>query len=478
MVGIEALGMQGLPVDKLLLTRESEDQLADLAGNAMSTTVVGACMLAALVSAKKLLKAGDDSRSYESKAGLMEDFVEEEKMVVDTTNEDIVPVDKRIVGEDELDERPLDLSVTGKLAWSQLLLDAMRSSRLCYCEGRVDMTTQPLFRCVDCQTSFCKKCGGRPEHNPELANVGAHLRLPPSDFARELKSTLPMSITLRGVTMEVLNALRDTCKASIPEKRWTKWADAVLRASSQQLRFVEPKRQEIWSAVYDSSDALLELLMHPQQPEWLLYAKPKADEAADADIRTILRHPVGRLRCKGGLFNGEWQFAFPHDFSVPITITGEGDLVPSWEQRLGLQGDEFKDRKVFSKLVVDVPEELVENLDRNIAGTYRLFERCGTANGALHRKESAEEESSLPPLFMLLDPHRTDDTQDSFVFSTSVRRYEYGETRPIVCKLAHTWRQSSKAGAQKVDCILPCQWIASKVAKLEVSVVFENIRIY
>ena len=49
MVGLEALSMQGLPVDKLLLTRESEDQLADLAGNAMSTTVVGACILAALV---------------------------------------------------------------------------------------------------------------------------------------------------------------------------------------------------------------------------------------------------------------------------------------------------------------------------------------------------------------------------------------------------------------------------------------------
>ena len=49
MVGLEALSMQGLPVNELLLTRETEDQLADLAGNAMSTTVVGACILAALV---------------------------------------------------------------------------------------------------------------------------------------------------------------------------------------------------------------------------------------------------------------------------------------------------------------------------------------------------------------------------------------------------------------------------------------------
>ncbi len=58
MVGLEALSMQGLSVDKLLLSRETEDQLADLAGNAMSTTVVGSCILAALVCGRKLLKAG------------------------------------------------------------------------------------------------------------------------------------------------------------------------------------------------------------------------------------------------------------------------------------------------------------------------------------------------------------------------------------------------------------------------------------
>lgn len=34
-IGLEALALQGLPTEELLLTRESEDQLADLAGNAM-----------------------------------------------------------------------------------------------------------------------------------------------------------------------------------------------------------------------------------------------------------------------------------------------------------------------------------------------------------------------------------------------------------------------------------------------------------
>ena len=49
LVGIEALSLQGIPVDDLLLTRESEGQMSDLAGNAMTTTVVGACMLSALI---------------------------------------------------------------------------------------------------------------------------------------------------------------------------------------------------------------------------------------------------------------------------------------------------------------------------------------------------------------------------------------------------------------------------------------------
>lgn len=41
LVGEELLLLQGIPADDLLLTRESDKQLKDLAGNAMSTTVVG-----------------------------------------------------------------------------------------------------------------------------------------------------------------------------------------------------------------------------------------------------------------------------------------------------------------------------------------------------------------------------------------------------------------------------------------------------
>ena len=44
-IGLETLKLQGLPVEDLLLTRESMQQLQDFAGNAMTSTVVGASIL-------------------------------------------------------------------------------------------------------------------------------------------------------------------------------------------------------------------------------------------------------------------------------------------------------------------------------------------------------------------------------------------------------------------------------------------------
>ncbi|KAG6836770.1 hypothetical protein H0H93_003548 [Arthromyces matolae] len=462
MVGIEALSMQGLPVDKLLLTRETEDQLADLAGNAMSTTVVGSCILAALVAGKKLLKAGDDTQTYETKAGT--DDNEDTSMDVDPISNAYSP--SFIVGEDQLVQEPLNLSSTTRIAMSHLLSHAGNSARLCSCEGRLDMTERPLFRCQDCGASSCKKCGGRPEHN--LSAIDVSTRLLPSTFANELKSSLPMCITLPDVTSELLDGLRTKAQATIPEKRWASWSAAVIRASQSEIRFVETKRQEIWIAVYQSPFATLELLLHPQQPEWRLYATPDESEPANADIRRVLESPVGRLTISDNLLTGRWEFALPCVTPVNVTIEGIGDLVDSWEARLGLLG-ELGSKKVFSALRITVPTDKIDLFDRDISGVYNLFEKCGTANGALHKKEATSSEVDLPPIFFFMDPHRTDDSEDCFVFSTSKRRYEYGESRPIISKVDTAWRQTSEDGPQDVLCRIPVKWVLSEAVKLHAS---------
>ncbi|KDR80696.1 hypothetical protein GALMADRAFT_241095 [Galerina marginata CBS 339.88] len=466
MVGLEALSMQGLPVDKLLLTRETEDNLADLAGNAMSTTVVGACILAALVTGKSLLKAGDDSQTYEFKHGGELSESRPEAMDVDTISPPS-SFPSSVVGEENLVQKPLDLSVMQTSSFSELLAEAEKSKRLCSCEGRIDMTTRPLFRCVDCGGAFCKKCGGRPEHNPEPIDIDSSPRVHPSDFSKKLKSTLPMCISLTNVTKELLDKLRKDETTTIPDARWSSWRAAVLRATGSELRFVELKRQEIWSAVYQSPTGMLELSLHHQQPEWRLYAIPEAGEPANAEIRQVLQSPVGRFACDKDLLQGRWQFALPSLSTISVKIQGASDLVPSWEARLGLIGEEFKSKMVYSQLKISVEPADIEKLDRDISGLYSLLDKCGTANGALHKK--AETDANLPPLFILFDPHRTNDSEDCFVFSISTRRLEYQECRPIVCKLDPTWRQSSNHAEEMVSCHLPFKWVSVSSVQLKPS---------
>ncbi|KAG1860678.1 hypothetical protein DFJ58DRAFT_778472 [Suillus subalutaceus] len=441
MVGVEALAMQGLPIDKLLLTRESQDELADLAGNAMSSTVVGACILSALVAGQKLLKAGDDTETYEMKKDVGHKN-NDHAMDVDLRPSATTGLEERIKGYQDLAERPLDLAATQTDSITRILEDAQKSVRLCQCEGRKDVTTRDLLCCLP--------------------------RLSPSTFVRGLKSTLPMCISLTGVDKKLLDNLRETSGVTIPEKRWNSWSSAVLRATDSELRFVEPKRQEIWSAVYQSPHAIFELYLEPRQTEWRLYAKPSDNEPANAEIRRLLQMPVARFRCNKDLLQGSWQFALPVAREVAITIEGSGGTVPSWEARLGLLDDEFKDKEVHSQLHIAIPESQISHFDRDISGVYVLLDKCGTANGALHKKLPSDDDASLPPLFMMLDPTRCGNpAEDPFVFTSSTRRYDFGEFRPIICKLDPSWRQSDVQGEQRVKCHVPLHWMNSELVKVQ-----------
>ncbi|KAJ2934887.1 hypothetical protein H1R20_g2299, partial [Candolleomyces eurysporus] len=462
MVGLEALSMQGLPVEKLLLTRESEDQLADLAGNAMSTTVVGACILAALICGRKLLKAGNDTETYEMKDGQAED---EDAMDVDGSAN--APVARtEIVGEDELQKKTLDLSSTKACNLADLLVHAQETSRLCACEGRNDMTKRELFRCEDCGRSFCKKCGGRPEHNPTLCT---DKRVHPAQFAQEIKSILPMSLQLAGIDEELFSSIRKAEGQDIKQSLWLPWKDSVVRTTQSELRFVELKRQEIWTVVYQSPFAKLELVLDPHTPEWRLFGLPKKDEPANAIIRQVLQNPVARLRCKNDLLTGSWEFALPISTQFRVKIEGVGESVPCWQSRLGILAEEYKEKTVASKLQVTVSSDDVSNLDRDISGEYVLLEKCGTANGALHKKIPGPKDASLPPLFMFFDPHRTNDAEDCFVFSTDIRRLEYGDIRPLVCKLNPSWRQFDVGVEQSVECHPPFKWVSQMSTGLQPS---------
>jgi len=468
MTGLEALSMQGLPIDRLLLTREREDQLKDLAGNAMSTTVVGACILAALVAGKELLRNGHALKTEVTTTRRPE--VDSDSMAVDSDISPQVTTECLIFGEEHLHQRSVDLSSINPYHFSTLLADADSSKRLCSCEGRTDMTTRALLACKDCGTSFCHTCGSHPKHNPERIDVVQHHRMNPSCFAKELVSALPMCITLGGIEPEFLN------KFWVKEGTdpiWSKWKEAVLEVASSEFRFTELKRQEIWSVIYQSPYGTLELSLHPKDPEWRVFALPKASEPANAKIRQVLLSPIGRLKCEEDLLKGQWQFGLPVPSTININVKGlrtDKNLAPSWEARLGLTGERFEDKKVYLKLKISVNQSDIPKLDCDISGTYELLPKCGTANGSLYKKVDADR-NGLSPTFLFFDPCRTNDSEDCFVFSNSMRRLEYREFRPIVCKLPASWRPSAGEGEENVHCHLPCKWTPARSVRLNVSIV-------
>ncbi|KAJ1308686.1 hypothetical protein OPQ81_004377 [Rhizoctonia solani] len=473
MTGLEALSLQGLPIEELLLTRESEDQLMDLAGNAMSTTVVGTATCVGLILGFKMLKPGNGETEMKS---------------VETIDN----IEDHIVGEEDLEKRPLDLASISSsddkpLSLSQLRELAANTVRLCICEGRTGVTGAVIKRCVACGATACARCAGRPEHEyvdvvfdgvqtgEEVNAEGQKIvheppRLLPRDFERALKRALPMCVQIEGIkkALEELGGDEDVEMADLGEgddeqkpTKSTKDSDGerckIVRKALQkivgvELRFVMLKRQEIWVAVYDAPTARLELHIYPHGPEWRLYGVPASEVASGALERTVLAQPLARSTvpndAKVLLSVKNWELAVPEAHTFDITVKGQGELVPSWESRLGLQGA-FRDKNVWRTLKLECEKF------SDIEGEYRLLDKCGTAAGSLHIRENDRG----APTYLFFDPSRGGDTAlDGFVIARTTRRLEHGESRPIMTKLSSRWRPKD-VEEETVKCSVGETWV-------------------
>ena len=478
MIGLEALSMQGLPVDELILTRETEDNLADLAGNAMSSTVVGAVMLASMVLSKKRLAKGPGL----AVASVQDVTSSEDAMDLDDATRDAPSPDKsvdlapdsKIIGDDQLQETPFDLTqFNHDVPLQDLLSRAQDSSRLCACEGRGAITTVLINRCQDCGHTSCIRCGGRPEHNYLPVDVVSHPRLSPLTFADEATHALPMCLQISGIDASLLDEIASAAPFR-SKSLWEPYSKAVLSAIDEEFSFHSLKRQTVWVAIFDSPSARLEFLMDPKNPEWKLFAKAEPSEPANSPIRAMLDRAVARLKVVDHLLGGTWDLAIPASTIFDVHIKGVVDeeveghgLVPSWESRLGLEADKFKNKKVWAKLEISVPPACREWFDMDISGTYRWLPGCAAAGSSLHVRE--DKTSDLTPLYFFLDPTKyAKKDSDSFVFSTTYRRFDYGESRPLIANLTPKWRQSSDTGDDGVECHVDHRWVAVPAIILKV----------
>ncbi|OJD37011.1 c-5 cytosine-specific dna [Diplodia corticola] len=422
----ETLALQGLPLDKISFTIETMRELQDLAGNAMSSTVVGVAQLAALIVASPALKqVGPPANSRLSTAPKISSYLR---------------------GEDDLQPIVYEDLGSSRFSVSRLCKDALESVRLCRCEGRFGSTDYEILVCKECGHSVCTGCKSKPTHacttgvfNRSITAHGFELRWK-HHFPSELHFSTHPHLPSLGSGYQMDESLR------------AEYFEIVKTALKGQFKFQTFQRTSKWAIHYESHSAFLNLEIG-DVAEWRLFVKAPAKWAGNHPLRDILKSPIARAKMPMDLdpddanscWADDWEWFVPSTcrFQVSVQEATE-DVNPSWRALYGMV--EYQKETVPQRLNVTVHPDDAQILPKDFSGIYRHLPACGTACSSLYRRVSGSgahitSEMEANPLYLFLDPSRIGPVdQDSFLFSHSHERLEYNEERDVVARLEPSFR--------------------------------------
>ncbi|KAL3480708.1 hypothetical protein BJX99DRAFT_266140 [Aspergillus californicus] len=447
--GLESLALQGLPLDRLQLTQESQRELQDLAGNAMSSTVVGAAILSALIVGHKVLKAGNALSTVNLPTN---------RYTISNKHKNITP---QI--EDNLVSSPMHSdtgAVTNTLNLREL---ATCSARYCVCE-RQSTNRATILRCTLCSHTACSECAGNPSH--AYKRWTDLVRSNPLEFNSELRRILPARLVVSGITGESYKALECVFTTQCPPNLWNDFLDAVSGAIGDELRFLDAKRSESWTVLYEGKSSSLKLVIDGASVTWLLFAEPRDTDPAVCLMREILSKPIARMVVpeSGALLEGTWEICAPLSTGCSLEIFGSGCRIQSYEAKCGLELDAYKVSVIWSHITVQGTDADVDVLEFDIRGTYELLPDCGTANASMHRRPAA---GGKPALYLFLDPTKLGESKnDSFVFSLEHRRNPGYEARLTIAEVSHRWRSSRATETPERVAVFYRKWIPVETASL------------
>lgn len=489
-IGKEQLALQGLPIDELLLTRETEDQQQEFSGNAMSTTVVGSVMIAAVSYLKDYVAFFQRQRKA----------AEDEVMAIDEPVEgaaaaplEVTEASAIVKGEDDLVPTLVPLAPSVEFDVAKILAAASSSARLCICEGLFERSPSSIRTCLDCGHTACDDCRGKPPHRYDespTSQIAPHDRLSPRDFKKDLVKALPMVASFVGLSLSDLERAREEAAeagAPVDDEDWDLWAGRVTKAlipgeegqPGPEFRFASIGGRKTWVVRFDAPGAYLELHLGPS-PTWLLFVRPVLKDGAQHRIRTLLKPPVARLVISPSatsFLDGAWEVCVPSTTTFNLSIQGVGKRVPGWRARMGLLG-KYKAEEVWAAYEIQAPEEALQVLDLDVSGRYALFSSCGTATESLHLRDKASAPGGdARQVRFFFDPDRTGPAaEDAYSFSLDSDPLKYGEHRQIVAHLDKKWRpylydtadqQDSAAGQlQSVQCSVDGKWVVIPSVKV------------
>ncbi|KAF2876522.1 hypothetical protein BDV95DRAFT_674447 [Massariosphaeria phaeospora] len=315
LTGGELLVLQGMPYSKLLFSGETQKDRQDLAGNAMSTTVIGAAIVSALICGSKSFRTSAPSD------------VDALKAVEMPHKPQFIPpklVSSQVV------HPPLQPE---KLSLDQLVQDAKYSSRMCNCEGSKLIAKSPIQICKDCAHTACSSCAGNPTHTygPTVAREARILS--PVDFEAKWRARLPAR--LRFTTFPCLKTL-DALQGI--EDQWKAFQNLVDGIDITAQYFTIGNFQcleNMWKITFDSKHATLELRIK-EATQWCLFVRCPSSTAGNNMLREIVAQPLARGLVKEMLLQPTWELLLPMSTPCLMEIQGSSKKVSSWRSWLGL----------------------------------------------------------------------------------------------------------------------------------------------
>ncbi|KAI5288949.1 hypothetical protein KEM54_004637 [Ascosphaera aggregata] len=414
LLGIEGLALQGIPIDRLLLSSESQRDLGDLAGNAMSSTVVGSAICSVLILYFYALDPGEAAEP------VPEAVEQTRRQLTFMDNQPMIRLPPKVQGGE-------------KLSTLELHEAAKRSAKICACEGQATAPKWHLLKCVKCGHTACTDCGLNPLHHyVSLSRDQITDRW--MDFENHLQEVLPMRLELGGLRRTMWEDLRNPKLHKDVAKSWDKYLCLLDLVLGDELRFHSIARQTSWTVYYEGTHSRLELLFSQVRVQWLLYANSTAHEPSNSPLRQILQAPIASMvPSKDDILLGLWYVHSPVSSKFEITIEGKGNIVPSFYSDLGLQHPKFLNTKVYSQITISAADSQVQNLEFDIRGDYELLQNCGAANGSLHKKVATRKEEM--PIYFFLDPSEIGEADfDSWVFSLDHERLDTRQTRVTIAE--------------------------------------------
>ncbi len=441
LLGCEKLLLQGIPLFRLQLGNETEVQLGDLAGNAMSLPVVNATMLAGIM-CKQLRREHIDSANSD---------IEETLSAINKTNPQAqLKSDStaKFVGETtDTDSLFKELSALSK--------QAIESSIWCTCEtsGKTS-SSEKFLRCRECSMSVCRDC----VHVKQGYQVDSHSITEcilknevhcQEEFEMKLRSIMPSNLILGRDGIDEIAAIDSDKYRVAGLSDYMFGLHRIKRDRRKWIALYYAREGRIGEAVGEFKVTIGELETKSGSAAAIIGVQGELTSFFPAKKKPLCYGPINpcaRMRLCHGESKINWIVKAP-DTETTLSIVGNG-TTPSFRVQVGLtdiaaeamvtnsqeatkkahfnaaKGRGESRRWHYADNWEDWPKELIIEDGRmddsdgvNLGGTY-------TRVGCLHTfNQNAcwirKEKDDTPELYFLIKPDVSRNGPDTAIISSS-----------------------------------------------------------